>query len=196
MCLCNWFCKDINECWICLSKQNKKGISTGRTEWTLGTDKVGACSDNRWGISNSRGANIICICSKPWKNRSAAAAAPGEAGVRAGLCPRAPTPSSFQASTPNSESASLSPLYLSQGSRSSKAGVLQFSLCSLGSSAISSFFLCQKNTKTILTSTSHLQTSKIMFSCTLWRSLASRGQGILYCHFRLILKLCFLWVNT
>lgn len=137
-----------------------------------------AASDDRWENSNSCGANIICVCCKPWKNSSVAAVDPAEARMRGRLCPQATAPSHLQASTTSCWVSTLIPIYTSQSSRSSKASVLQFSPCSLGSSAIFLPFLCQESPRPSLASTSHLQAGKITFSYTLWRSPESRGQCV------------------
>lgn len=127
-------------------------------------------------------------------NRSAAATF--EVEVRVRLWSRAPTPSTPQASRPGWDSILIT-FYLFQGSRSTRAIILQFCPYFLGSSAISLPFLYEEKPRSRLASTSHFQACKIAFSHNTVEKPWVKGSGCLYwSHFRLILKLCFLWVST
>lgn len=115
---------------------------------------------------------------------------------RVRLWSRAPTPSTTQASRPGWDSILIT-FYLFQGSRSTRAIILQFCPYFLGSSAISLPFLYEEKPRSRLASTSHFQACKIAFSHNTVEKPWVKGSGCLYwSHFRLILKLCFLWVST
>lgn len=129
--------------------------------------------------------------------RFAVVTAEDEVGVR--LWSRAPTSSPPKTSR-HSWCIILIPFYLLQGSRSTKAIILQFSPCFVGSSAISLTFLYQEKPRSRLDFTSHSQPWKITFSHYSVEKPWVKGSRCLYwSHSRLILKLlklCFLWVST
>lgn len=187
MCLCNWLCKDKNECWIRLLKQNKTKkelvLEEQRDLYAQSGFTLLQTTDEKTAIAVVR--RLAVFEANPGK-KGLLLLLLQRLGWGLGCVPGQLLPEVFKPAHPAAEPAPLLPYVFPRSARAAQAAFSSFPLSSRQLCHVSPL-PTPRQPRSSLASTSHLPAGKITRSHTLQGSLESRGR------FRLILKS---WVNT